>query len=45
MYVFYECSIVIGWFLTRNRRKDLAAPRLMALAAVHARHAPHCGDG
>jgi len=25
MYVFYECSIVIGWFLTRNRRKDLAA--------------------
>jgi sec-independent protein translocase protein TatC len=24
MYVFYECSILIGWFLTRNRRRDLA---------------------
>jgi sec-independent protein translocase protein TatC len=24
MYVFYECSIVIGWLLTRNRRKGLA---------------------
>ena len=24
MYVFYECSIVIGWLLTRNRRRDLA---------------------
>jgi sec-independent protein translocase protein TatC len=23
MYVFYECSIVIGWILTRNRRRDL----------------------
>jgi sec-independent protein translocase protein TatC len=24
MYVFYECSIVLGWFLTRNRRRELA---------------------
>jgi sec-independent protein translocase protein TatC len=24
MYVFYECSILIGWLLTRNRNKDLA---------------------
>jgi sec-independent protein translocase protein TatC len=25
MYVFYECSIILGWLLTRNRRRDLAA--------------------
>jgi sec-independent protein translocase protein TatC len=24
MYVFYECSILIGWFLLRGRRRDLA---------------------
>jgi sec-independent protein translocase protein TatC len=23
MYIFYECSIVIGWVLTRNKRRDL----------------------
>jgi sec-independent protein translocase protein TatC len=25
MYIFYECSIVLGWFLTRGKRKELAA--------------------
>jgi sec-independent protein translocase protein TatC len=25
MYVFYECSIVLGWFLTRSKRRELAA--------------------
>lgn len=24
MYVFYECAIILGWFLTRNRRRELA---------------------
>jgi sec-independent protein translocase protein TatC len=24
MYVFYECSILIGWLLTRNRRRELS---------------------
>ena len=23
MYIFYECSIVLGWLLTRNKRRDL----------------------